>query len=82
MSGKRVRSEYYEDELIDLTTDDPITFWRDIIRTLITMVKARTAGSSAGGTGGSSSGVYFVKAIGFVESSTLTLFLKFEIKKI
>ena len=53
---KRVHSECYEDELIDLTTDDPITFWRDIIRTLITMVKARTAGSSAGGAGGSSSG--------------------------
>ena len=52
---KRVRSEYFEDELIDLTTDDPITIWRDIVRTLITMFKARTAGSSAGGAGGSSS---------------------------
>ena len=39
---KRVRNEYYEDELIDLTTDDPITIWRDIVRTLITMFKART----------------------------------------
>ena len=41
------------DELIDLTTDDPITIWRDIVRTLITMFKARTAC----GAGGSSSGV-------------------------
>jgi hypothetical protein len=49
---KRVRSEYHEDQLIDLTTDDPITIWRDIVRTLITMFKARTAGSSAGGAGG------------------------------
>ena len=54
---KRVHSECYEDELIDLTTDAPITFWRDIIRTLITMVKARTAGSSAGDAGGPESGV-------------------------
>jgi hypothetical protein len=54
---KRVRIEYYEDEIIDLTTDDPITFSRDIIRTLITVVKARTAGSWAGGAGGSSSEV-------------------------
>ncbi len=51
-----MRNEYYEDELIDLTTDDPITIWRDIVRTLITMFKARTADSSAGGAGGSSSG--------------------------
>ena len=50
---KRVRSEYFEHELIDLTTDDPITIWRDIVRTLITMFKARTAC----GAGGSSSGV-------------------------
>ena len=42
---KRVRSEYYEDELIDLTTDDLFTIWRDIVRTLITMFKALTAGS-------------------------------------
>ena len=53
---KRVRNEYYEDELIDLTTDDPITIWRDIVRTLITVFKARTADSSAGGASGSSSG--------------------------
>ncbi len=53
---KRVRNEYYEDELINLTTDDPITIWRDIVRTLITVFKARTADSSAGGAGGSSSG--------------------------
>jgi hypothetical protein len=41
---------------IDLTTEDPITIWRDIVRTLITVFKARTADSSAGGAGGSSSG--------------------------
>ena len=45
-----------EDELIDLTNDDP-TIWRDIVRTLITMFKARTAGSSNGGAGGSTCGV-------------------------
>jgi len=39
------------------STDEPITMWCDIFRTLITMFKACTGGSSAGGDGGSSSGV-------------------------
>jgi hypothetical protein len=52
---RRVRSEYYDYELIDLNGDEPITVWRGIVRTLITMFEARTGGSSA--AGGSSAGV-------------------------
>ena len=32
---KRVPSEDYENDLIDLTADDPIMVWRGIVRTLI-----------------------------------------------